>query len=71
MVFPAEMKDWIVGPSAFFSIVDPLAKEPTRESMENCSNSDQTLWLIRTACGRDRKCFENGLKVFCNVVKIF
>jgi hypothetical protein len=35
MVFPAEIKGWIVGPSASCSIVTRLAKEPTRESMED------------------------------------
>jgi hypothetical protein len=46
IVFPAEIKDRIVHPSASFSIVTRLAKDPKRESMEDCSNSDRTLPVI-------------------------
>jgi hypothetical protein len=46
IVFPTEIKGWVVHSSASFSIVTRLAKDPRRESMEDRSNLHQTLAMI-------------------------
>jgi hypothetical protein len=46
IVFPAEIKDCIVHLSASLSMVTLVAKEAPRESLDDCSNSDQSLSVI-------------------------